>query len=337
MKYNSKIVVIFCLIILISHALAIPNQAYGFFEPLWQAGETPSTNITLVTYGKYEGLLAKDIKGIVQDDKGYLYLGTNEGIWKYNGSQFYQLLSERNGLSSNSVFGLILDSQGNMWASTNKGLNKISNGEVVAVFSPDATIWTKAIEDTAGNIWFVDLAGGLLNKVQNDELVVTYSAEDIDALNGIFKLFPNSEGGIWVGTSDGLLKFNDDHVEQHITADDGLRSNRVHEIFADQDNSVWVSDIDGGLSEISDGTSQVEPIAGYLETALVDTDNTFWLGSSSGLVRYRDGEEPVIYTIADGLADNYVLNIFEDRDGNIWIGTANGVSKITKKTSCRGI
>ncbi|MDM8530452.1 two-component regulator propeller domain-containing protein [Anaerolineales bacterium HSG25] len=337
MKQNSKIVaVICCLGILVSYALTIPYQVYGFSEPPWQVKETNSTNINLITYGKYEGLLAKDIKGIVQDADGYIYLGTNEGIWKYNGSQFYQLVSEQNGLSSNSVFGLLLDSRGNMWASTNKGLNKISNGKVTAIFSPDTTIWTKAIEDTDGNIWFAELDNNLLNKIEDDQIVATYSAED--GVDGLFKLISNPSGGIWVGTHGGLLKFNNDHVERSITTDDGLRDNSIHEIFSGHNNSIWFSDIDGGLSQISgdDVTSYVEPIAGYLETALVDTDSNFWLGSSSGLVQYREGKNPSIFTTSDGLADNYVLTIFEDRDGNIWIGTGNGVSKITKEPVVEG-
>ncbi len=312
------------------------SQTKKLLSPGVQLEESKKSNLVITTYSKYEGLLGKDIKGFGQDETGYIYVGTNQGIWKYNGSQFYQLFSERNGLASNSILNLFLDSQGAIWAGTNEGLNKISNGQVTATFSLGHPIWAAPIEDEQGNIWYINRNEHQLLQISGDQLVKTYTAQD--GINEGFKLLKDRDNRIWVGTLDGLVQFNNNQIEQTFSKEDGLRDSNIHELFEDKTGAIWVSDIDGGLSQIKNGKvmAVIEPIIGYLETALVDDDNTFWLGSASGLIRYHPGEEPDIYTTADGLADNLILSIFQDKDGNIWIGTANGVSKITKNRIMQG-
>ncbi|MCP4544066.1 MAG: response regulator [Chloroflexi bacterium] len=169
-----------------------------------------------------------------------------------------------------------------------------------------------------------------LVQISGDQVVKTYTAQD--SISEGFRLLKDRDNRIWVGTFEGLVQFNNGQIEQTFTKEDGLRGSDIHELFEDKTGNIWVSDIDGGLSQIKDGKviSVIEPILGFLETALVDDDNTFWLGSANGLIRYHPGEEPDIFTTDDGLADNLILSIFQDKDGNIWIGTANGVSKITK-------
>ncbi|MCP4403496.1 MAG: response regulator [bacterium] len=289
------------------------------------------SHIAIVTYGKYEGLLAKDVTGFVQDAAGYIYIGTNQGIWKYNGSQFYQVFSERDGLASGTVYNLFLDSQNAMWVSTSKGLNKISDGIVSETFSSGNIIWPASVEDQQGHIWYANTDSQQLLKLVDDEVAAAYGAEN--GISSAYAVLIDSNGHIWVGTPDGLVKFGNGQIERIYTEADGLRNNSIHVLFEDNAGNIWASDIDGGLSRIENNTvaAVIEPIAGYLEAALVDDDGNIWLGSASGLIRYRPGETPEIYTSADGLADNYVLGLFQDRAGNIWIGTVNGVSKITKK------
>ncbi len=316
--------------------VADSSQAKKLLSPGVQLEETQKSNLVITTYGKYEGLLAQDIKGLVQDEAGYIYVGTNQGIWKYNGSQFYQRFSQRNGLASNSILNLFLDSQGTIWAGTSAGLNKISNGQVTATFSLGFPIWTAPIEDEQGNIWYMSRNEDQLLQISGDQVVKTYTAQD--GITEGFKLLRDRDNRIWVGTIDGLVQFNNGQIEQTFSKEDGLRDSNIHELFEDKTGNIWVSDIDGGLSQIKNGKviSVIEPIIGYLETTLVDDDNTFWLGSASGLIRYHPGEEPDIYTAADGLADNLILSIFQDKDGNIWIGTTNGVSKINKDRIMQG-
>ncbi len=323
--------VLCCLgLVLVHTVLEYEVVAESVSDPPAQSDAAPRSHLTITTYGKYEGLLAKDITGFAQDAEGYIYIGTNQGIWKYNGSQFYQVFSERDGLASNAAYNLFLDSKNTLWASTSKGLNKISDGNVSGTFSSGNRIWTSSVEDMQGNIWYADSTNQQLLKIEDDRIADTYTAED--GVNGAFSVLTDRKGHIWVGTPDGLVKFSNGHIERTYTQTDGLRNNSIHVLFEDNAGNIWVSDIDGGLSQIKNDevVSVVEPIAGYLEAALVDDDGNIWLGSASGLIRYRPGEEPDIYTSADGLADNYVLGLFQDRNGNIWIGTVNGVSKITK-------
>ncbi len=297
------------------------------------AGEAQNGNLVITTYGKYEGLLAKDIMHFVQDSAGYIYAATNQGIWKYNGSQFYQFLSKRDGLAANKVYRLFIDSQQAMWVSTSAGLHKINDGQVTDTFSPNDLVFNSYEDTTQRSIWYVDTAKQQLIKINGNKIVKIYSAND--GLTNPFSLLKDHTEQMWVGTANGLVKFNDGQIERLFTKEDGLRNSNIHLLFEAR-GYIWVSDIDGGLSRIRDDkvVAVVEPLGGYLEAALADEAGNIWLGSASGLIRYRPDDsshKPQIYTIADGLADNYIMSLFEDRDGNIWVGTANGISKIAKK------
>jgi len=292
--------------------------------------ELNNINLAIASYGKFEGLLANDIQGFVQDEAGYLYLATNQGVWKYNGSQFYPVLTTRQGLASNNILSLFQDSADNLWVGTGKGLQKVSQGQVVATFSPDTPIWTPPIEDRAGNIWYTDLATSSLVKIIGDR--VDYTLGEAEGIKGPYVIFNDSQNRVWVGTDDGLIHIEDKQIALQVTENEGLQKNGIHLLFEDQMGYIWVTDIDGRLSRVKDGQAEVmlDPVAGYFETVLVDTMGTIWLGSSNGLIRYRPGESPQHFTTDQGLTDNNVLSLFEDREGNIWIGTVNGVNKITK-------
>lgn len=287
--------------------------------------QTSHSQSVIHQYGKYKSLLARDVNGIVQDNDGYLWFGTNKGIWKYNGSEFYHVLSDNNGLASNKILSLMQDNNDNIWAGTERGLNKIINGKVTATFLKEHTIWTAGVEDKYGDIWYPLIHK--LVKISGNEITDIPLPKGITSIH---QILIDRNDNLWIGANTGLFKLKEGKVVEKYTTEHGLTSNNIHEIIEDKEGSIWGSDLDGALNQIKNGKVIFNHHAkfGYLSNSLVDEDNNIWFGTSSGLVLFRKNKPSKIFQTKDGLSDNYIAAVNQDREGNIWIGTAAGVDKI---------
>ncbi len=283
----------------------------------------------IIQYSKYEGLVAKDIHGIIQDDKGYIWLGTNTGIWKYNGSEFYLAIDKKDGLSSNKVLNLLQDTKGNLWAGTDAGLNKIYNGKVVTTLLKNETFWVGGIEDNKGVLWYP--FSDKLIRISGDK---TFQIQLPNEIKDIFKILMDRAGNLWIGTDNGLFKLHNKKIIKKYTTENGLTANSIHELFEDNEGNIWVSDLDGALNKISNNevTYTHPPILGYLHASFVDKNNNKWFGSPLGLLLFNENEPHKIFQTKDGLSSNYILTIFQDKEENIWIGTSDGTNKIVNNT-----
>lgn len=300
-----------------------------FYQASYAQNLFSDAKLQLVSYGKSEGLIPNDIVAMVQDKEGYLIIGTNDGIWKYNGSEFYQILTKRNGLSSNSIFNLLIDKNGSIWAGTPNGINKIVDEKVVLIIKEDTAFWGGGVEDEKGNLWYT-FDNGII-KISNDKVVKTYNKKD-GVERGGYRIRKDKFNNIWVGSSIGLYKISDGKIQKHYQVDGGLTSSKIIEIFED-DNSIWIGDGNGNFTQMEINTSRIlqkiTPKKGLIEPAIIDRNKNIWLGSPEGLVQYKDGKK-VTYTKDNGLAGNFIKMLYEDRDGNIWVGTSNGLSKLSK-------
>lgn len=311
MKY--KIFLVFILFTLVfSNSLKAENVNYLHF----------------ISYGKSEGLAAKNITDIYQDTEGYLWLATNNGIWKYNGSRFYQTISKKDGLSSNTVLSLFVDSRGVFWAGTPNGLNKITNGKVEKILGKGKYFEVSGIEDENKNLWYV--FDKHLVKIKNDRIVKEYGEKD-GIKSDAFKITKDRFNNIWLGTiSSGIYKLVNGKIEKRYTTKDGLAIDSINEIGIDG-KTLWITDENGSLNQmrIADGKiiHKKPSITGYLHSSFTDKAGNIWFGSSVGLLCYKKGKKQTIYTTKNNLQSNYVNVTFEDRQGNIWVGTSGGVSK----------
>lgn len=288
------------------------------------------TKLQPVNYGKSEGLIPKSIGAMVQDKEGYLIIGTSDGIWKYNGSEFYRILTKREGLSSNSVFNLLIDKENAIWAGTPNGINKIVDEKVVLVIKKGTAFWGGGVEDDDGSLWYTFNSG--IIKISNDKIVKTYGKKD-GIERGGYRIRKDKYNNIWVGSSAGLYKISNEKVKKHYTADDGLTSSRLIEIFED-DNTIWAGDGNGNFNQMEINTGkilqQITPKQGLIEPAMIDKNKNLWFGSSEDLMHYKDGKT-TIYKKENGLAGGFISALYEDRDNNIWVGTSSGLSKISKE------
>ncbi len=145
--------------------------------------------------------------------------------------------------------------------------------------------------------------------------------------NSVYAILQTSDGYIWVGTKQGLARF--DGV--HFTTFDGhqqLRESEVQALLEGDDSSLWIATFGGGVSRYKDGQfttyTTKEGLAGDYSVALCkDPEGAIWIGSLSGASRFKDGRI-TSYTVKDGLVDEGAMALYCDTDGSVWIAARSG-------------
>jgi streptogramin lyase len=258
----------------------------------------------------------------LEEKNNNIWIGTDEGIDLYDkkNDKFSLLKSSfaNKSLSGIHVKSMIIDKNGNAWIGTeNFGVGEFNDSgtglrkklSLIKIFNNktglcDNTVWC-LLEDKKGNIW-IGTNGGLNRydgktgemKSFKSNLYNPYGISN----NIINALFEDRSGIIWIGTYNGLGRF--DYVSQkiytykHITNNlQSLSSNRIFGIYEDSYGIIWIGTMGGGLNRFDNKT---------------------------GIFKH--------YTEKDGLANNMVYCILEDKNSNLWLSTNSGISKFNIKT-----
>lgn len=155
--------------------------------------------------------------------------------------------------------------------------------------------------------------------------IKVYTTRDGLPMNSLKKVFQDSRGYIWIGTQEGLVRF--DGVEfktYNKSMYPGLKSNFILDIDEDADGNLWLATSGGGMSrfdgfkftmyDTTDGLAH-----NIVNKIIVGKDGTIWAGTENGLSRFKNGQF-INFTKDDGLCGNNIQAIFEDRNGNLFIG-----------------
>ncbi|WP_042273543.1 ligand-binding sensor domain-containing protein [[Clostridium] dakarense] len=316
-------------------------------------------NFERITIG--DGLSQTTIKSIFQDSRGYMWLGTSDGLNKYNGHKFEVYKSkkdEENSLSGNQITDIEEDSKGNIWVATTKGLNRINNDKSRSITNyvykkngcniSDNQI-TDILISKSGDILVATEDG--LNKYdeKSDNFIRLYSSND--EKNSLSNQFINSlaeddNGYYWVGTKNGLNRINKgtNKVTKYYANDkdeNSISSNYISKVYVDDLNFLWVGTHYGGLNKIDLDSSKVEKfiateeknsIAGnYIRDILRDRREMVWIATDNGISRLDEKTNTFTTYRSKGydnssLSSNDVLSIYESQVGTIWIGTWSGAS-----------
>jgi ligand-binding sensor domain-containing protein len=287
------------------------------------------------------------VLAITQTQDGYIWLGTYEGLVRFDGISFtaFDRRSTKE-LSSNAVFVLQEDSRKRLWIGTNEGLNFLENGKFGRYSTADGLSDNdiKAIyEDRQGNLWIGTDSG--LNLFKDGKFTV-YKTKDGLSSDNIRSLFEDRAGRLWIGTLNGLNRLENWKFTTYTTKD-GLSNNGVRSICEDREGNLWLGTNGGGICRFKDGkftalTMKEGLSNNYVQFIRHDRDGNIWAGTNGGgLNRFRDGRFSVL-KIGEGLSNDFVRAIYEDREGSLWIGTNNGLNclkeaKFTTFTTREGL
>ncbi|HXU21034.1 MAG TPA: two-component regulator propeller domain-containing protein [Verrucomicrobiae bacterium] len=297
-------------------------------------GLDPSKAITQYVHDVWladSGLPQNSVLAIAQTPDGYLWLGTGEGVVRFDGIKF-TTFDKRNtpGLHSNEISSLLTGRDGKLWIGTRGGgLTVYSGGKFRSYTVRDGLSSDTVLclfEDRSGDLW-IGTDGGGLNRFQNGRFSA-YTTRTGLANDTVFSVAAGKDDGLWIGTHTGLSYLKSGKFRNY-TVKDGLADDYIRSTYVDRAGNVWAGTNRGGLSRITrDGIVNYSKKDGLSSNAVCsifeDDLGTLWLGTGAGgLDRYRNGVFSS-FTSKDGLSSDEVSALFEDREGSFWIGTADG-------------
>lgn len=281
------------------------------------------------------GLPQNSVNTIVRTRDGYLWLGTVDGVVRFDGVRFtaFDPINTPE-IGAGGVIALLEDRAGDLWIATNGGgLTRRRGDRFTRYTRPDGLSDDHAmclLQDRAGRLW-IGTDGGGLNLFQ-DGRFTTLTTKDGLPNDRVHALAEDAEGGLWIGTAGGLARYQDGRFSVYATAD-GLPHDFVQSLCWDQAGQLWVG-TQAGLSRFRDRRFTAFGARDGLPNRNVwailrDREGNVWAGfHDGGLWRYREGRF-VGCTTRDGLSSNQIRALYQDPEGDLWIGTiADGVSQL---------
>jgi ligand-binding sensor domain-containing protein/signal transduction histidine kinase len=293
---------------------------------------TPPTTYVERTWQVQDGLPEQTVQAFAQTRNRYLWIGTTGGLLRFDGGRL--VLYDRDNtpaFTENNVFNLMVARDDSLWIATEGGgLIRYKDGIFRSFSAKDGLIndFVRVVyQDSKGQIW-----------IGTDNGLFRFSGERMDRVdNGntipsvaVHAIHEDREGRLWVGGSR-LLRLSGNAAEEYRLQGEGSQ-NRVKSITSTQDGTLWVGTI-GGLYRMisgSDSFRRVKDTSGTVRFLHETSDGTLWIGTiGHGIYKYRDHRFSQI-TSPDDLPSNTALNLFEDIENNIWIGTQAGMLRLSK-------
>jgi ligand-binding sensor domain-containing protein len=307
--------------------LLIGLVAVGFAAPA--SALDPLKAVAQYVHDQYQardGLPHDFVGALAQARDGYLWIGTQEGLVRFDGGRF-RVYDPRNtpALTSPWVTALFEDGAGDLWIGTVGGVVLRKRGEEFRAFGPAQGIpigrTTSIAGDSKGRVWVGTTAGLALWR---DGSFSRLGARDGLPDGEIRALQEDGEGTLWVGTRGGLFRLDGDRFLPGPKALLGVPIDSVAKV---RDGSLWAALHERGLARVhGDAVSFLglqDGLPSMDVTAVVeDRDGNLWLGTESGLARLAPGQKRVeVLPIQEGLAEDGIRSLLEDREGSIWFGT----------------
>lgn len=309
------------------------------------------------------GLSNNIVWAILQDRRGFIWLGTDNGLNRYDGFTFkvYRRSDDHPGsLSANRITSLYEDREGTLWVGTSAGLDRFDPETETFQHYPAGELSVGPVlamlEDRSGRFWVGTENRGLalFNRSTGEYTFFRHNPAELSSISNdsVTSLLETSDGQIWVGTRRGLNLFDPGSASFYRYYHNpenplSLSSNRILQIVEDSERILWVATEDGGLNRFDRSTGAFTrlPVAdnnsfaissNTVQALLADQRGDVWIATRRGLDHYSSATDVFTHYRHDpnderSLASNEVISLYEDRSGVLWVGTYGaGVSKYNR-------
>ena len=271
------------------------------------------------------GLPQNTAHTLLQTADGYLWVGTFEGLARFDGARFtvYDRRSVPE-LRTHVIYSLAEDASGVLWVGTSQGVLRYEGGQLRGWSEEGDLAQASILTLLAGSqhLWIGSSLGLDRVPLSGTGTRRRYTAADGLPAGNVTALAAQGETDVWVSTLAGLARVSGEKVER-IALPAGALS-QVESLEVAQDGTLWIGTF-GGLLALRDGRlTQYGPAEGMprvrVSALAEDRDGNLWVGTNRGLLRHNAaGFAPV--TAPKELAADRIENLFEDRDGHLWVGT----------------
>ena len=271
------------------------------------------------------------IHSIAQTPDGYLWLGTELGLLRYDGVRFVPGLPPDQHLPSNNVNRLLVTHDGTLWIGTWQGLASWKDGRLTQYPLLAEEVIFRLVEDHEGTVWaggFAFTPPSMLCAIHSGN--VKCSGVNNSPGDGVLGIYEDRKGNLWVGMLAGLWRWKPGRPQFYpLPGEPGGVSN----IAEDNDGALLIF-YGGRIARLVNGKVQTAyslPGPGRASTSggnmLRDRDGGLWISTEDrGLVYIHDGRTD-LFSQSDGLSGDSVEALFEDREGNFWVGTKTGLDR----------
>ena len=277
-----------------------------------------------------DGFFKGTIRAIAQMPDGYLWLGTEFGLLRFDGVRAvpWQPSPDQH-LPSNDIYALLVAHDGTVWIGTTKGLASWKDGKLTQYAELAEQYIFRLLEDRGGTVWAGSQGAptGRLCAIRDG--TVHCFGEDGSFGRGVAGLYEDSKGNLWVGVQDGIWRWKPD--PPNLYAIPG--SLDTIKAFCEDDDGTLLFVASSGIRRLVKGNAEAYPLARTLPQQFVGRmlfrdhrDGSLWIGTDHGIIHKHQGQADV-FSQLDGLSGDAIQLLFEDREGNIWVATLDGLDR----------
>ncbi len=310
---------------------------------------------------KKNGLSQASVFSIAQDDSGFMWFGTRNGLNKYDGYSFkiYSSSNFKNSLISNDIRILFFDLfDKRLWLGTTEGLSMYRSETDDFVNYPNDpnnpkslsnNLVRKIFRDSKNRLWVGTSEGLNLFNSETEEFIRFYfdtEAPQPSQDNDVKEILEDDEGQLWFGTANGLYQIKEEQNEsisfEKVVFKNGieLSDSHIKNILQDKKGNFWIGTFEGGLNywdkenrvikvfknDVNKSTSLSH---NNIRSLAFDSEENLWVGTFVGLNFLKKGDSEFLRftkssTNSSGLSDKSIRSLFLDDRGSLWVGTYYG-------------
>jgi serine phosphatase RsbU (regulator of sigma subunit)/ligand-binding sensor domain-containing protein len=312
-------------------------------------------------YSTIDGLSNSTIQRIYQDNFGYIWLGTNDGLNKYDGYNFQVYRDDpdnENSIMGNLILEIYEDSKKNLWIGTELALNKYNRDTDSFInyqfdasqAQPFFNAVLACLEDSKGDFWIGKAFHGLTKFNRETETFERFLIDSVqvgDRTKAIFEIVEDNEGKLWIGEGNNFnsginLSILNAEKDKFYSIYDTLKSltgiDQFTAVIGHFDGKVYFNSQQGYSIEVDVKTFDFKKIKvsdkyPVFMTIKDEKDNLWFAVPGEGVVKYNPQNDSKIVYSHDpndntSISNNGVINLYQDATGVFWVGTEiNGFAK----------
>ena len=281
-----------------------------------------------------DGFSLGNVYAMAQTADGYLWLGTEFGLFRFDGVRFLpwqppagQQLPDKN------INSLLVTRDGSLWIGTFGGLVILRDGNLARPPALHDQFVASLFEDREGTVWAASLdRAGRLCAIRNGG--AKCSGEDGAFGRAVWAMYEDGSGTLWAGAESGVWRLRPGPPQRYGTRTELIGLNRT------EDGRLLMALHGAGLMQLAGDEVEAYPIrdAGNRNRLLADhevnanrllrdRDGGLWIGTvDRGLIHLRNGRAD-LFKRSDGLSGDVILSLFEDREGNVWVASTGGLDR----------